>query len=141
MSSNASVSEQYIKVQCYEGADGLVIRIDTQSTDAFVAIRDVFLNLAGGKTEEIEFLTVNRVVAEGIKSLKLQLVPHETSQTLQLVNRLNDGPEFVWRWHPDGWLDCVWWLNGMLKSDQPGHQYLNNGLDDDATVIVAHRES
>jgi hypothetical protein len=142
MTTDGQPCNREIKVDCYEGFDGLTIRIDVCSKDDLTTIKNAFADLAEGKVEEVEFLDIQAVVSNGLKSLRLRLAPKDTFfKALQLVRDSPDGPEFLWSRSPEGWKDFVWLIDGMLKSDHAGHQYFDyDSLDDDALVVVAFRE-
>jgi hypothetical protein len=126
-----------ISVDCYEGFDGVTIRIDTDSYVALTAIQHVFQDLAEGKITEIEFLKLDGVAAQNIQSLKLQLV--EKDPSYKAIQKMNDGLEFFWSRSKDGWGDCVWLLDG-LHNGIPGHQYFDQTLGDEAVIVIAHGE-
>ena len=134
-----SSDNQTLHIACYNGFDGLTIRIDTASHAALAIIQQVFRDLAEGKITEIEFLNLEGVTSENIQSLKLQLV--EKDPSYKAIQKMNDGSEFYWSRSKDGWEDCVWLMDGLSSDSASGHQYFDQTLGDDAVVVIAHGES
>jgi hypothetical protein len=134
-----SSDNQTIHTDCYNGFDGLTIRIDTVSHMALAMIQQVFRDLAEGTITEIEFLNLEGVTAENIQSVKLRLV--EKDPAYKAIQKTSDEPKFCWSRSKEGWEDCVWLVDGILNSDSAsGHQYFDQTLGDDAVIVIAHGE-
>lgn len=132
-----------ILIDYYEGAYGPTIRIDTQSVEAALQVKNIFMELALAQVSEINFHNVENVKVTGLKALILRLVVEgkEHRKTLKLIELISEGPVFHWSRSSEGWEDCVGLLNGMLKnSSHPSHQYLTDEDVDDALVEIIFLE-
>lgn len=131
-----------ILIDYYEGAYGPTIRIDTQSVQAIVRVKKIFLELALAQTSEINLCNDEYVEVIGVKSLALRLVTEseEKRKTLKLIQLTSEGPIFHWSRSSEGWKNCIDLIDGILKYSHPSHQYLTDEDIDDALVEITFLE-
>ena len=131
-----------ILIDYYEGAYGPTIRFDTQSVEAITQVKNIFVKLALAQVSEINFQDVKYVKIIGMKTLILRLVTEgkEDRKALKLIQFTSEGPIFNWSRSSEGWKDYVGLLDGIVKNNYPGHQYLTDEDIDDALVEIAFLE-
>jgi hypothetical protein len=128
-------------INFYDGAYGPTIRIDTHSIEPIEQIKSIFLKLATAETSEINFLEVTSAKAVGVKSLILRLVTEQKAGALNLTEVTDEGSVFYWLEPSDTWLEYTGLIDGILKQQRPGHQYLTNERTDDAILVIAFQET
>ena len=93
------------------------IRLDTNSAEAISALRHMFQKLASGNLNEAKLEDIEGLQVVGAVSLKFQRITakREKRKTVKSTGYGNL-LEFVWTLTSEGWDDCVWWLDGMIKT-------------------------
>ena len=138
------VNKQYngsdFLINFYEGAYGPTIRMDISSKESVEQLKNIFLDLATARANEVRLFEVVSAKVVGIKSLVLSLVTKQEEGVLSLTEITDEGPIFHWLGSSEDWLECAELLDGILKQLQPGHQYLTNEETDDAILVVAFQE-
>jgi hypothetical protein len=124
-------------VDFYEDAsDGPTIRIDAQDTATIQTLVAVFEKLASrlGEVEDLREIQDFKFLSS-VSSLVLK--SHSSVSNKKVVQTAPG----VFEWHgtPEDWEDARD-LTIPLVHGIPAHQYLNNGLRDDATIEVAIME-
>jgi hypothetical protein len=128
-------------VDYYRGAYGPTIRIDTQTIQQLLKVKDAFLKLVEERCTEVNFHQLESIYMIGIRELVLQVTSKEQAQGLKLVRAEAEGTKFVWSRSKEGWRrSCVDLIDGLLEANRPGHQYLTNEGVDDALVELAFLE-
>jgi len=96
------------------------------------------LALACGKVSEITLSSPGIHVAGGIKLAVLRVSEgrHRTKNISLVAN--NGAVAVAWVHDTSGWLDMAGLLDGLLGSDQPGHQYMTNSEADDTTIVISN---
>ena len=129
--------QHQIALNFYDGYDSQTIRIDTDSLNDIRQIQQIFQQLANGAIASFDFLSLPNVVANNVATLTLRLVKTERTKTTRKV----EGKHFEWLRDTEGWRDSAEMIDGILINQQPGHQYLSDGLMDDVLIIVAYQET
>ena len=130
-----------LTIDYLEEGEEPTIRIDTDSAEAIGALRRLFQKLASGNLNEAILEDIEDLQVEGSVSLRLQrsTAKKEKRKTVQSTG-VGKSLAFVWTLTAEGWDDCVWWLQGMIQATEPCHQYLTQGPDDDAVIVIGFRE-
>jgi hypothetical protein len=130
-----------ILVDYYEGAYGRTIRIDVQSQVRLLQMKNLFLKLAES-VDQIDIADVESVVVTGLDQMNLKRVPsgNEHSKKLVLEDKGTGRVICTWSMHSEGWRRCAGLVDGLLKYNAPGHQYLTHEGVDDAIVEFAFKE-
>ena len=63
-----------IVLTCYDGFDGMTIRIDTDSDETIETVQRVFQQLCDAEVNHLEFISLEDVKAEGLRSLLLERI-------------------------------------------------------------------
>lgn len=119
-------------LDCYAGAYGLTIRFDFMSLGDLRRLRETFRRLSTGEDSEVDLHSFRGLMVSNLKALTLVLVPVEPDMSLRRL----DGNAFLWANTRQGWRRCCGLIDGLLKLDKPGHQYLTNEDTDEALVEV-----
>jgi hypothetical protein len=150
-------------VAFYHGADGPTVRLDAQDEAPLVVLEEVFRRLAAGRETRVRLQDAVPVKTDGCGTIWLERLVDDAPDPLEaggfpgLWRRLTwalrpeeatllragedrDGPVFLWRNTPDGWLECAEKTQVLRTSDRSGHQYFAGGDRDAALVVLAHRE-
>jgi hypothetical protein len=136
------IDNSIIVVDYYQGAYGPTIRIDIQTRENLVKLKDIFLQLAKSKKETTDLVTLKSVNATGLKQLILKVISsnQEREKKLKLEEGSTGNVAFSWSMSSAGWQRCAGLMDGLLEPDRPGHQYLTEEDIDDALVEVAFKE-
>jgi hypothetical protein len=131
-----------IRVDCYDGAYGLTIRIDTHTLDQLNRIKQPFLEIANSERETIDFLKYINAYATGLDRFTIRRVEWLEIPSKSLARQMNKviGARFIWSLSKDGWLRCAGLVDGLIDYARPSHQYLTHGGIDDAIVELAFKE-
>ncbi len=126
----------------YEGAYGPTIRIDIQSREDLIKIRNIFLKLSQKPNEETNLADCKNVKSIGVNKFVLMSIPdnQETEKKLFLVINKKTIFEFLWKLSVGNWETIVLLADNLIEQDKPGHQYLTEEGIDDALVELAYRE-
>ena len=131
-----------ISVDYYLGAFGPTIRLHVLSVARLNELKGIFLLLAEGSVQEVDLAQRQLSKTAGLNSLILKFVPEGQTKEKNLVlikdefQRLN----FIWSGFSEHWLTCAVLVDGLVGSDQPGHQYLTAEGIGDALVELAYME-
>lgn len=136
------MSQDSIVIDYYQGAYGPTIRIDIQTMENLVKVKNIFRQLAELKKETIDLARVESVNATGLKQLILKVVPpnQEIEKKLKLEEGSAGNIAFSWTMPSTGWRRCAGLIDGLIESGHPGHQYLTEEGLDDALVEIAFAE-
>lgn len=134
--------EDRITIDYYQGAYGPTIRIDIQTMQSLVTIKNIFLQLAESKKKATDLVTVESVHATGVDQLILKDVSpnQERAKKLQREKDNTKTVTFYWSMSRPGWQRCAGLIDGLIESQRAGHQYLTDEGVDDALVEVAFME-
>jgi len=131
-----------ISVDYYLGAFGPTIRLHVLSVARLNELKGIFLLLAEGSVQEVDLAQRHLSKTAGLNSLILKFVSEGQTKEKNLVlikdefQRLN----FIWSGFSEHWLTCAGLVDGLVGSDQPGHQYLTAEGIGDALVELAYME-
>jgi hypothetical protein len=127
-----------IVVDLYAGAYGPTLRIDTQTPEALVAVRDLLRRLSEGVTARHELAEDGRFALTHVANVELMVA----TEGLGLRRFKGRGGRDSIRWvlDRDGWRTRVGLVGGLLEASRPGHQYLTTEGEDDVLVELAYRE-
>jgi hypothetical protein len=124
----------------YVGAYGPTIRLDTQTLDELVAVRQLFGRLALGEVLQDDLCKALACHVDAVQSLVVHCAPEHLSKALELKGNGSNGPIFSWKNTSDDWLECEEKVEALISSGSPGHQYLTHEGIDDALVEVCYKE-
>lgn len=135
------MTDSKISVSYFVGAYGPTILVSVTSHHALMVLRRLFLDLSRGAFQEVRIQDVKGTVLDGLKGVTLKLVPVEERKALKVTEKCEDGPYFQWERAHSGWLEgCVYLIDGILNSKEPGHQYLTQEGIDDALIELSYQE-
>jgi hypothetical protein len=136
------VSQKEILLDYYEGAYGPTIRIDAQSMEDLLGIKNIFLQLAGSSSQAIDLAEKEGVKTTGLNQFILRWVPDkpEVKKKLVLLSNTNTDIAFEWAMSAKNWKRIAGLIDGLIESNAPGHQYLTEEGVDDAVVELAFKE-
>ena len=131
-----------IVIDYYQGAYGPTIRIDIQTMENLVKLKNIFLQLAESKKEAMDLVRLESVTATGINQFILKTVPPNQEQEKKLRREKDNtnNVAFYWSMSWRGWQRCAGLIDGLIESQGAGHQYLTEEGVDDAIVEVAFME-
>ncbi len=129
-----------VLIDFYPGAYGPTVRIDVQSLDQLVQLREHFRSLAESRVHEIRLHEMAEVQTIGLTALTLITVQkgQEGSKTFERLSGRD--VQFRWARSPEGWADCLARIDRLVEEKKAGHQYLTNEGIDDALVELAFLE-
>lgn len=131
-----------ILLDYYDGAYGPTIRIDVQSIETLVRIKNLFLQLAESRGYPVNLAEINNVKAIRLNQLILSWVPDDqhAKKKLTLASNSMTGAVFEWTMSSDSWKRAAGLVDGLLERGSSGHQYLTQEGVDDAIVELAFME-
>lgn len=131
-----------IKVTYYQGNESPIIRISIASLKMLIFLKSIFGELATGKYQWVDFQQIDEVQFSGLKGFVLRRIEGNVDprKSVRRTNQLDELPIFEWSATSQGWDDNVFWIDGMLSSVQPGHQYFSDEGQDDALIVIAFGE-
>jgi len=127
-------------IDYYEGAYGPTIRIDTVQVSDLVLLRSVFLALAEGQPTCTDLGEALGARISGSSGITLEVVLSDPKRCLKRAKSRTRQPEFRWLRSAKGWRWCAAMVDGLLKKQTPGHQYLTNEKQDEALIELAFKE-
>jgi hypothetical protein len=129
-------------VDYYMGAYGPTIRIWSRDKAQIFALQNAFLCLASGTQDALNLADVLSVIPSGMKSLTLRLAPISSNEQKALSIRtcVNEDAAFEWSMRKSGWERAAALIDGLLRQDIPGHQYLTKEGVDDALIELSYNE-
>lgn len=135
--------QEDIVVDYYQGAYGPTIRIDIQTLENLLKVREIFARMANATDETRNFFELGDVTVSGLSALILRstVKEKEGEKKLQAMEGGQEGPAFLWTMTPNGWSRSAGLIDGIIESVSPGgHQYLTQEGIDDALVEVSFME-
>jgi hypothetical protein len=129
-----------IAVDLYDGAYGPTLRIDAQTQEALVAVRELLRGLSEGTAERHELAADGRFALSGVGNMELMVGSGSRGLGLRRTKGLPGGDSIRWVLDRDGWRTLVGLVGGLLQASRPGHQYLTTEGEDDVLVELAYRE-
>jgi hypothetical protein len=131
-----------IFIDLYEGAFGHTLRIAVPSRTELLKVRSIFGALARN-AERVTSLENHDAFQMSprspLRSLNLLLVPTSSGKKLSCTSH-GETMDIVWAMDKEEWATAVGLVDGLLRADLPGHQYLTREGVDDAVVELAYRE-
>ena len=126
----------------YKGAYGPTIRIATHSPVHLIAIRELFLRLGSGEQTTASFEKSLSTTRLGIQSLELRVTPKrlQNVQTIAERGREDGKPLITWSLAKDEWNVCASLVDGLIRLQEPGHQYMSREDTDDIVIELSFRE-
>lgn len=128
-----------LSVDLYDSAYGPSLRIATKSEDALLFLRDLFKTLADQKKDVIGLHNEERMVLQRCTFVFLHVSPE--CKITKISTTVDEFKVCVSWWEPPiGWRDCQDFIEVLLRSGGPGHQYLTGEPGDPIIVEVSYRE-
>jgi hypothetical protein len=119
------------------GGTGPVIRFLTGERRTLLKLRDLCLELVrGGRA------SFGPADLDGVRFANLDVtfeLVEGPRVALDRVSARGEKPVFALRNTRSGWRDCVHFIDALLESDEPGHQYLSDAAIDDAEFVLSYR--
>ena len=124
------------QISYYEGAYGPTIRIDVLTKTWLEFLKQCIYQLICEELNGLEIVSMGNIeINDGLKSLVLKKVHNEQRFKVKESNENC----FIWLQDTDELITLVGLINGLLDSDQAGHQYLTNE-GSCVLIVLAYKE-
>lgn len=137
------IDSSKVRLAYYDAPDGPRIMLFGPMEMDLVSLKTCFLRLAKGEPE-ID-LGRQSFIYTASAQLRLRSVGKmfkaRTGNVHQGLRRQEpNAPRFSWNRSSEGWEYLAELIDGLIRSRQPGHQYLTRYPDEDAIVVVSKGE-
>ena len=133
------ISNNKTIISYYQGSYGPTIRIDVQEIEWLQYFRENIVQLVENKLGKIDITCMDNVEVVDIDSLELIKVQYEKSKKVFMLNEKLNTNHFIWHQDIEELITIVGLIDGLLDSDNSGHQYLTDG-GACALILLAYKE-
>jgi len=130
--------DRTVLLDYYPDLDDFTLRIDCMTLDQVSHFRDIFEKLSKTPDLTIDLVQMANVFPFKIKEFVLGVLPGNETTYRRLVFNAKDY-RFYWRMNSSEWGTITGFIQGILDSKKPGHQYLDDH-DDDAIIVFTYQE-
>lgn len=124
----------------YIGAHGPTVLLKVYDYDYLLNLRRLFKDLSHGIIEEVRLQDVMAIELDGLKGITLKVATSESRKTLAILKDSDGTSYFEWIRSQDGWHECACLVDGIIESNEPGHQYLTQEGTDNALIELSYKE-
>ena len=124
----------------YMGAYGPTLLLITRTHGHLEILRGHFEKLARGQSPAIRIVAGGPWEFDGLAELAMETVEHALPGARRAGDPRTHDVRIEWRMARDGWEHCLWLLDGLVTTGEPGHQYLTEERDDRVLVVLSFRE-
>jgi hypothetical protein len=123
-------------LELYAGAYGLTLRIDVQSRGALIELHRILESLS--RVKPGTRVALGETFA-GLLSGPTLILTVTENRRVNRVDRSGDA-SFEWTASLEEWMQSAGLVEGLVRSDGPGHQYLADGPGSPILVEFAFQE-
>lgn len=129
-------------VDYYLGFDCPILRIDTQSRESILKLKEVFERLADEQNLAIELSSITPLrFTKRVHALTFRNIgAKEPRKSLILTKTVGAGALFEWSKSTEGWQKVIELTDPLIECLMPCHQYFTDPRKDDALLEIAFKE-
>jgi len=113
----------------YPGAYGPTIRIDVKTREWLQYFKKCIISLKKGVVPEVKIECLDNIELDNLKTFTLNKVQHSKYSNISVSNS-----DFIWSQNAEEILTIIGLIDGLLNSNNSGHQYLTS--EGDCVIIV-----
>ena len=139
---NELSNKKFVLLAYYQGAYGPTVRIDIQTMEDLIKVRNIFSRLSQKIDDKINLAACENIKSIGVDKFVMVIVPKGplAKKKLHLVNKKEKASEFLWQLSSEDCETIDGLIEGLVEDNTPGHQYLSEEGIDDALVELAYME-